>query len=87
MDTTPESFGQRLARLRRRAGLSQPQLSERAGVNLTTLRHYEQHRREPMFAVAIKLARAMGISLDELAGPPGAPGPPAGKRAGPRKRK
>jgi transcriptional regulator with XRE-family HTH domain len=65
---TEETLAMRLKRLRERAGLSQPQLAQRAGVPLSTLRGWEQGRREPSLGAAAKLARAMGITLDELAG-------------------
>jgi transcriptional regulator with XRE-family HTH domain len=63
-------MGNRLKSLRRGAGLTQPQLAEAAGVPLWTLRAWEQARRTPLFDAAVKLADALGVSLDELAGRP-----------------
>ena len=64
----PESFGQRLKRLRERAGLSQAQLAAAANIPIGTLRGAEYDRREPLVGTANKLARALGVSLDELVG-------------------
>jgi transcriptional regulator with XRE-family HTH domain len=64
----PETFGERLKRLRERAGMSQPKLAEAAGVPVTTLRTWEQGRREPLLGAALKLAVALRVTLDELAG-------------------
>jgi transcriptional regulator with XRE-family HTH domain len=63
-----ETFGRRLQRLRQRAGLSQPQLASRADVPVGTIRGWEQGRRVPNLDAAVRLARAIGCSLDELAG-------------------
>lgn len=64
-----DTFSSRLKSARQTAGLSQPQLAERAGVPLTSLRQLEQGRRGgPTLATARKLALALGVSLDELAG-------------------
>jgi transcriptional regulator with XRE-family HTH domain len=79
-----EAMGQRLRELRQGAGFSQPQLAEAAGVPVASLRNWEHGRRALMFSSAYRLARAMGITLDLLAGrvfeePPaaGAAGKPA----------
>jgi transcriptional regulator with XRE-family HTH domain len=64
-----ESMGERLARLRRAAGLSQPQLAELVGVPVGTLRNWEQDRRVPLLDTAARVAGALGVSLDELAPP------------------
>ncbi|HTU18977.1 MAG TPA: helix-turn-helix transcriptional regulator [Gemmataceae bacterium] len=59
-----ETLGGRLQRLRSEAGLTQMQVSERAGVPLTTLRNWEQDRREPLASALFKLARALGVSCE-----------------------
>jgi transcriptional regulator with XRE-family HTH domain len=58
----------RLQRLREAAGLSQSQLARRAGVPVGTLQGWEQARRLPRLEAAVRLADALGISLDELVG-------------------
>lgn len=57
-----------LKSLRERAGLSQPELAEAAGVPLGSLRSWEQATRVPLLTAAVKVVDALGISLDELAG-------------------
>jgi transcriptional regulator with XRE-family HTH domain len=70
-------MGQRLARLRRDRGLSQAGLAEAAGVPVGTLRGWEYGRRTPLLDAACRVADALGITLDELAGrtPPAEPAP------------
>jgi hypothetical protein len=41
------TFAERLRQLRERAGLTQEQLVQASGVNIWTIRGYEQGRREP----------------------------------------
>jgi transcriptional regulator with XRE-family HTH domain len=64
------SFGDRLQQLRKAAGLSQAELATRSETSLDTLRRWEQGRNLPNIEAAAKLARALGVSLDDLAGPP-----------------
>jgi transcriptional regulator with XRE-family HTH domain len=66
-DQEKQLFAQHLRTLRKAAGLTQDQLAARAGLVVATVRHYEQARRIPMFDVAIALAEALGVSVDELA--------------------
>jgi transcriptional regulator with XRE-family HTH domain len=63
-----KGMAENLKRLRQRAGLSQPQLAKAAGVPLGTLRCWEQATRQPLLGAAVKLADALGVTLDELAG-------------------
>jgi transcriptional regulator with XRE-family HTH domain len=63
-----ESMGERLQTLRQGAGLSQPALARAAGIPVGTLRNWEQDLRVPRLDVAVKLADALGCTLDELAG-------------------
>jgi len=63
-----EAMGQRLRDLRQGAGFSQPQLAAAASVPVASLRNWEYGRRALMFSSAYRLARAMGITLDLLAG-------------------
>lgn len=71
MDTaimTAETLGQRLKRFREAAGLSQAGLSETSGVPIGTIRGVEYDRREPLVGTAVKLAAAVGVSVDALLG-------------------
>jgi transcriptional regulator with XRE-family HTH domain len=61
----------RMKRLREAAGLSQPQAAAAAGVPVGTLRNWEQGLRMPALDAAARLAKAIGVSLDELAGADG----------------
>jgi len=54
-------------------GLSQTALAERVGVHVRQIRRYERGEQQPVLGVAAKLAEALGISLDELAGLSGDP--------------
>jgi transcriptional regulator with XRE-family HTH domain len=70
--TNTESFGQRLKRLRQAAGLSQAKLARAAGVPHGSPRNWEYDLREPLVGAAAKIARALGVTLDELTGEGGA---------------
>lgn len=64
-----ETFGKRVKRLRMEAGLKQAELAERAGVTLFNIRHMEQDKNDnPSRKILIGLARALGVTLDQLAG-------------------
>jgi transcriptional regulator with XRE-family HTH domain len=69
------TFGQRLRRLREMAGLSQNELAKRAKVNRPLITMLESGKspshkpRDVTLETARKLARALGVSLDMLAGP------------------
>lgn len=60
-------FRDRLKELRQAAGLTQAALAEKSGVPLSTIRDYEQSKRDPGLPTAKKLAVALGVSLDQLA--------------------
>jgi transcriptional regulator with XRE-family HTH domain len=68
MSPEEETMGQRLKRLRQEKGLSQPALARLASVPIGTLRNWEQDRRVPLLDTAAAIARALGVSLDVLAG-------------------
>jgi transcriptional regulator with XRE-family HTH domain len=67
-----ETFGKQLQRVRQAANLSQAKLAKAAGIPVGTLRNLEQGRRIPRLDTAMKLARALGVSIDELTGDGGA---------------
>jgi DNA-binding XRE family transcriptional regulator len=62
-----ETLGQRIKRLRERAGLSQAGAAAAAGVPVATLRNWEYDRRVPLLTAAAELAEALGVELGELA--------------------
>ena len=59
---------------RRRAelGLSQADLAKAAGVDTRQIRRYEAGQQQPVLSVAVAIAKALGISVSELAGAPAA---------------
>ena len=69
---TPEGqhLGEIIRRLRQELGLSQAELASAAGVHLRQIRRYESGEQQPVLAVAVRLAAALGISVNELAGLP-----------------
>jgi transcriptional regulator with XRE-family HTH domain len=71
----PSLFARRLVRLRRLQYWTQEELAERAGVSLAIVSSLEQGlRQDPRLSTVVKLARALGVTLDELADVAGAAG-------------
>lgn len=66
MKTMAKTFGQKLKAARKRAGLSQTEAAERAGVAQPHWVVYEQDARSPRLVQAEKLAAAVGVDLKEL---------------------
>jgi transcriptional regulator with XRE-family HTH domain len=87
MDVAEQTFGQRLKQLREEAGLTQPQLAERAGMNRFGVAKLEQGQREPSWDTVQRLAKALGVGCSAFEGTVSAedePAPPS-KRGRPRK--
>ena len=57
-------FKDLLRELREKAGFTQVQLAEKAGMPLGTLRNHEQGQRLPSWPTIVKLARALGVATD-----------------------
>jgi transcriptional regulator with XRE-family HTH domain len=70
MNSNPrtEPMALALARVRRALGVGQRELSEASGIPIGTLRNWEQGRRMPRLDTAAAVAKALGVSLDVLAG-------------------
>jgi transcriptional regulator with XRE-family HTH domain len=66
-----EAFAARLRGLRSGAQLTQLELAERAGLHQQSVWSYEVGRRVPGLYEAVRLAGALGVSLDRLAGSEG----------------
>lgn len=62
-------FAARLRCLREQAGLSRQELADRAGVSIRSLEKWEQGIREPVWSLAVALARALAVSTDQFAVP------------------
>ena len=61
-------MGARLKQLREAAGLSQVKLAAAVGVSPRSIQNYEYGKMKFDFEAGIKIAEALGVSLDELAG-------------------
>jgi len=66
----PETFSLRLREARERKKLTQKQLAELAGITAASVSAYEKldSAKSPSMEIAIQLAKALGVSLDWLAG-------------------
>jgi transcriptional regulator with XRE-family HTH domain len=67
MAKTKETLGQMLRRLREAAELTPEELAERAGVPLVSYRNWEYDHRVPGLGAASRVAKALGVPLQELA--------------------
>src|SRR5262249_51690110 len=64
-----QTLGERLLLLRRRAGLSQTALAQRAGIDTMTVSRVESGQKKRLeLETAARLAHVFGISLDQLGG-------------------
>ena len=62
-----QTLGQRIRAAREALGESQVNLAAAAGISQGYLSQLETDEREPTLSIAARLARALGITLDELA--------------------
>ena len=58
------TFAEKLRQLRDAAGLTQEQMAERSGINLWTIRGYEQGRREPNWKGVLSLAKSLNVAAE-----------------------
>jgi transcriptional regulator with XRE-family HTH domain len=66
--TPEETFGERLARLRKARGYTQTELGEMVGVSQRMMTYYERAADHPPAYLLPKLAQALGVTADELLG-------------------
>jgi transcriptional regulator with XRE-family HTH domain len=78
-----EHFAGRLRELREAAGLTQPQLAERAGLSKAGVADLEQGRREPSWKTVLALAAALNVDSTAFTQEP-AERPPAGRGRPPK---
>jgi transcriptional regulator with XRE-family HTH domain len=60
------SLGQNLAKFRKEKGLTQEDLVRLSGVAISQIRRYEKDRSSPSLDVITKLAKSLGVSIDEM---------------------
>lgn len=63
-----ESFGDRMARFRSKAGYSQRELANETGISQRMIAYYEKQSKHPPTHLLPTLAKALGTSADELLG-------------------
>jgi len=63
-----ESFGERLAGLRQEAGLSQRDLAAEVNISQRMVAYYEKQTAHPPTHLLALLAKALGVSADQLLG-------------------
>ena len=66
MDDLRKKFGKRLQTLRRQAGLTQEQLAEASEVSVDFISLVERGINAPSFDSLEKIAKALGVSYQEL---------------------
>src|SRR5688572_17170715 len=70
LDRTLGAFGPRLKNLRLRRGITLTDLAEETGISASTLSRLEAGLRRPTLEQLLPLARAYGVTLDELVDAP-----------------
>lgn len=67
-DSRQEEFRLQFRTIRERRGLTQVALGQRAGMAPASISHFETGQRVPSLESLVKLADALGVSVDELLG-------------------
>lgn len=62
------NFGERLVLVRKRKNLSQSQVGKLIGINGDAYGRYERNEVKPTIEMAVKIAKALEVSLDYLTG-------------------
>lgn len=68
LNTGKESFGRRLARLRKAKGYTQVELAEKMGIIQVLVSDYELDKLRPYHDMVARFAQALDVSADELLG-------------------
>ncbi len=66
MTIITQQFGRRVRKLRTEKRMSQLQLSQESGLDLTTINEIENGNREPMLRTIWKIAKALSVRLNNL---------------------
>ena len=61
-----DQLGANIRRIRRTAGLSQMELSDRCGLHFTEISRLERGRRDAQLSTIVKVARGLGVPPAEL---------------------
>jgi len=67
-ESPPESFGQRLARLRKASGYTQTELGEILELSQRMMTYYEREGGRPPAHLLGRMAETLGVSVEELLG-------------------
>lgn len=62
------TFGERLTQVRKRKKLSQADVGKKIGINGDAYGRYERNEVRPTIEMAVKIAKALEVSLDFLTG-------------------
>lgn len=65
------SFGKKLSNLRKIKGITQGEMATQLDIALRTYQSYERDEREPSFTMVQKIARTLGIRMEQLSEPQG----------------
>ena len=68
LEPAPETFGRRLARLRKAAGYSQRALAAELGISQRMVAYYESQTEHPPTHLLPSLADALSLTTDQLLG-------------------
>ncbi len=66
MSTITERFGASVRKLRKQRKLSQLELSQKSGLDLTTINEIENGNREPMLKTVWRIANALKMKMSEM---------------------
>lgn len=66
MATVTEKLGAKIRKLRRKKSLTQEKLAEMARIDYSYLNTIENGKRNPSLQIVAKIARALGVRLNEL---------------------
>ena len=59
-------FGQRLAQIRKNAGLTQAQLAEKLNISVAMMKYYELRAKNPNLEIIRKVSEILEVSVDAL---------------------
>lgn len=66
MATVMQKFGQRVRKMRKQKELTQEKLAELTGIDYSYLNLIENGKRNPSLRVIAKIARILGVRLEDL---------------------